>query len=310
MRKRARQAESGEATARRPAVGASIAARRKALGWTLERLAVRVGCARSYLWMIERGERSAPSLEVLTKIEKALGFNTGELIAAAQLEALPKELRLQVESLRGTELAARRLAQLVKATSLDHLHKSGELKKLVDEVTGETIEAEGPLRDQERLSTSSKKRIKSPTASLRRSVTASLLRSPDIPLINSVAAGYPREFTDLGYPAGIADQYVRVPGLTDPHTFACRVVGDSMLPEYREGDIVVFSPAREVKSGMDCLARLEPDSETTFKRVYVEGEKGRETIRLQPLNPAYPARTLGREQVGGLFAAVSVTRTV
>lgn len=129
-------------------------------------------------------------------------------------------------------------------------------------------------------------------------------------MINSVAAGYPREFTDLGYPAGIADQYVRVPGLTDKDAFACRVVGDSMLPEYREGDIVVFSPAREVKSGMDCLARLEPDAETTFKRIYVEGERGKEQIRLQPLNPAYPARVLERELVAGLFAAVSVTRVV
>ena len=52
--------------------------------------------------------------------------------------------------------------------------------------------------------------------------------------------------------------------------FACRVVGDSMLPDYREGDIVVFSPAKPIKSGMDCFARLEPDHESTFKRIYIE----------------------------------------
>ena len=129
--------------------------------------------------------------------------------------------------------------------------------------------------------------------------------------MNSVAAGYPREFTDLGYPARVADEYVRVPGLTDPDAFACRVVGDSMLPEYREGDIVVFSPAKKIESGRDCLARLEPDHETTFKRVYLEKDgRGRELIRLQPLNPAYAPRTVDREQVAGLFAAVSVTRSV
>ena len=55
---------------------------------------------------------------------------------------------------------------------------------------------------------------------------------------------------------------------------------------------------------------MEPDHETTFKRVYFEGEAGRESIRLQPLNPAYPARTFERERVAGLYAAVSVTRAL
>ena len=102
------------------------------------------------------------------------------------------------------------------------------------------------------------------------------------------AAGYPREFTDLAYPARVADEYVRCPDLEDSDAFAARVVGDSMQPLYAEGDIVIFSPAKVVKSGMDCFARLEPDHETTFKRVYLEkGKDGEELIRLQPLNAAY-----------------------
>jgi len=82
-----------------------------------------------------------------------------------------------------------------------------------------------------------------------------------------------------------------------------------MEPVYREGDIVVFSPAAALRSGMDCFARLEPDDESTFKRVFIDsGEGGRELIRLQPLNPAYPPRVLERERVAGLYAAVSVMR--
>ena len=62
---------------------------------------------------------------------------------------------------------------------------------------------------------------------------------------------------------------------------------------------------------MDCFARLEPDHETTFKRVYLErSEKGEELIRLQPLNAAYPARVVDREVVAGLYAAVSVMRKI
>ncbi|MBC7771596.1 MAG: S24 family peptidase [Pyrinomonadaceae bacterium] len=133
----------------------------------------------------------------------------------------------------------------------------------------------------------------------------------EIPLINSVAAGYPKEFSDMGYPTRVADEYVRAPDIHDSDAFAARVVGDSMSPEYREGDIVIFSPARPVKAGMDCFVRLERDQETTFKRVYFEPGEGGEAngkIRLQPLNPAYAPQVMARELVAGLYAAVSVMR--
>lgn len=42
----------------------------------------------------------------------------------------------------------------------------------------------------------------------------------------------------------VAEEYVRSPDLADPDAFTARVVGDSMAPDYREGDIVIFSPAR------------------------------------------------------------------
>ena len=73
---------------------------------------------------------------------------------------------------------------------------------------------------------------------------------------------------------------------------------------------MVFSPARAVRNGMDVFARLEPDHETTFKRVYFEGESGSERIRLQPLNSKYPPRVVEREQVAGLYAAVTVMRRI
>ena len=120
-------------------------------------------------------------------------------------------------------------------------------------------------------------------------------------MINRVAAGYPSGFTDLDYPARVADDYVSAP-VTDPDAFAATVVGGSMLPEYRAGDIVIFSPATEVDDGADCFVRIEPDHETTFKRVYFDHANG--LIRLQPLNPSFEARVLPRDQVAGLYRAV------
>ena len=133
-------------------------------------------------------------------------------------------------------------------------------------------------------------------------------RGASVPLINKVAAGYPAGFTDMDYPARASDDAVVVPGYTglhggnDPDAFAATVCGDSMTPDYRAGDIVVFSPLADVVDGSDCFARLEPDHESTFKRVFFEDEGSR--IRLEPLNLDYPTRTVDREAVAGLFRAV------
>jgi len=138
--------------------------------------------------------------------------------------------------------------------------------------------------------------------------TSDIAHRPAVPLINKVAAGLPPGFTDLDYPARTGDELVVVPGYTglhganDPDAFAATVSGESMQPSYREGDVVVFSPLADVVDGCDCFVRLEPDHETTFKRVFVDEEAGR--IRLQPLNPAFEPRTVDREQVAGMYRAV------
>jgi SOS-response transcriptional repressor LexA len=106
-----------------------------------------------------------------------------------------------------------------------------------------------------------------------------------------------------------------------------------MEPEYGEGDVVVFSPAAPVTDGCDCFVRLERDGESTFKRVFFEGERGSAAedrcaspgtaagdsgqrasgegvcgggglIRLQPLNPQFASRVVAREAVSGLYRAV------
>ncbi len=136
-----------------------------------------------------------------------------------------------------------------------------------------------------------------------------------IPVINKVAAGYPAEFTDLDYPASVADEYIACPDVSDPQAFAARVVGDSMEPDYKEGEIVVFSPALPTPSGSDCFVRLEKNNETTFKRVFFEGREGGdasdiEFVRLQPVNAEYPPTVVHREAITGLWAAAYVMRKV
>ena len=81
------------------------------------------------------------------------------------------------------------------------------------------------------------------------------------------------------YPtAGVADAYVGVPegveGLAA--AFGVKIVGDSMMPEYAEGELIVVGPG-DARDGDDCVVRLGPAENfaTTFKRIfYVKDESG------------------------------------
>ena len=277
----------------RATVGQVLRALRERRGLTLGALAERAGAAKSYLSMIENHRvANPPSPALLAALARVLGDGAGELAAAAAWQATPDPVREQVQRQREAVGEAQELARwLLDATgrkagggrNLDRLFRTGELKRRVQATLGGIAsldDADAPP-------------AAAPPAAPR----------PGVPLINKVAAGYPRDFTDLGYPARVADETVHCPDVDDPDAFACRVVGDSMTPDYREGDIVVFSPAAPLTDGCDCLARLEPDHETTFKRVFFEGKR-RDRIRLVPLNRAYPERTIPRAGVAGLYRAV------
>lgn len=256
--------------------GEMLRAQRKARGLTQAQLAARAGCNKSYLSAIERGERGPPADDLVTRLEASLALETGVLARVGAAQRLDEILRSS-----GLRVGGR--------GGLDGAHASGELRRLIDKIAPDHDGTQG----------SSGSDI-SPMSLPR-----------GVPLINKVSAGYPRGFTDLGFPARVADEYVSCPDLDDPDAFAARVFGDSMDPVYREGDVVVFSPAHPIVSGDDCFARLEPDHESTFKRVYFEhDEAGAELIRLQPLNERYSPRTLPREEVAGLCRAVMVMRSL
>jgi len=262
-------------------VASQISLRRRQFALTLDQLAQRVGCSKGYLSEIENGRKRSPSDAVLSQLEEALDLPRGQLIDAARWERTPAPVKRDMARLQTDRRAVQRLGEMLDAGSLDEAYRSGELARLVGRVA--------PGADEP-----------SPVA-----------LPLEVPLINAVSAGYPTEFTDLGYPATIADEYVRCPDLHDPDAFAARVVGDSMTPDYREGDIVIFSPSRDVRPGSDCFVRLEPDHETTFKRVFFETDgQGQEMIRIQPINNSYPPRVTPREQVAGLYPAVSVMRSI
>jgi transcriptional regulator with XRE-family HTH domain len=311
-------------------LGAWVRERRLALGLTLADLADASGVTRGYLSMIENHRvDNPPSGKVLARLGRALKLEPGTLERSAQWERTPPAIRERLAQAEDRARAGHELAQWLRQVGakrrqgtgkdLDALYRSGQLGRRLNAVLGEggeagggRIEARGAGGTRSAKAGSGGEAASSPPTDRAPNGPAPsppLTPHPSpVPLINKVAAGYPAGFTDLDYPARVGDGLVVVPGYTgmhggnDPDAFAATVCGASMQPAYAEGDIVVFSPLADVVDGCDCFVRLEPDHETTFKRVFLDDDAGR--IRLQPLNPAYEPRTVNREQVAGMFRAV------
>jgi len=101
-------------------------------------------------------------------------------------------------------------------------------------------------------------------------------------------------------PAREAAEYIPAPSdVSDPDAFACRFHGDSMVPVFEEGHILLFSPATEVRSGDYACVRL--DDTSTFRRIFFPDE---DQVRLVALNPQYPELRIPRRDVRRLFRLV------
>lgn len=271
------------------AIGPKIRKFRRRLGLTLDELAGRTNISKPYLSLIETGRvPNPPSDEKLRRLEQTLGFTPGELVTQAHLHRTPKDVRAVLAKLMAgkREDLGLRTKDLVETKpdggsrtaassemspiSLDEAYLSGVLQELVDKTS----------TNVERIATNA------------------------VPLINRVSAGYPKDFTDLSYPAKVADEYLGCPDVRDADAFATRVCGDSMMPKYRDGDIVIFSPAASPRNGDDCFVRFE-DGQTTFKRVFFESDESNQPVlRLQPRNEKYRPQVVPSQQVSGLYRAV------
>lgn len=275
--------------------------RRLRCGLTLEELAARAACTKGYLSNIERDTRPPPGDELVHRLEAALGVEHDALAALARWQRTPEPIKRDLERLSRTEARVHSLLRALETKGLDEAYASGELAAHVNQISPPPSPPTLPLGDASDQADGTSVHRFGPVP--RGGV--------EIPLINAVSAGYPADFTDLGYPARVADEYVRAPDLDDPDAFAARVVGDSMEPDYRAGDIVIFAPSLAIEDGHDCFVRLEPDHESTFKRIYFEtGAGGEELIRIQPVNNRYPPRTVEREQVAGLYRAARLLRAL
>lgn len=115
-----------------------------------------------------------------------------------------------------------------------------------------------------------------------------------VPLISSVQAGHWTHAADLLQP-GEAYDWIETGVTVRPHTFALRVTGDSMEPEFAHGTIVIVEPEMDAHPG-DYVVAKNGDEEAVLKKLVRDGAD----LYLVPLNTRYPIKPLGAARIVGV----------
>ena len=114
-----------------------------------------------------------------------------------------------------------------------------------------------------------------------------------IPLMGFAKAGKGGFFDDSGFPAGSGWDEIDVPGVTDPNAYGLEITGDSMMPVYREGDIIIVSPSAAVRKGDRVVVRLN-DGQVMAKIMQRQTSK---TVELASFNPNHATKLLDMKDV-------------
>ena len=118
-------------------------------------------------------------------------------------------------------------------------------------------------------------------------------RKQTVPLIGMAQAGKGGFFDDGGFPAGGGWDEIEAPELAGTHAYALEISGDSMVPVYREGDIIIVNPESPVRRG-DRVVVKTTDGEVLAKELRRQTGK---TLELKSLNPEHEDRVLAMENV-------------
>lgn len=118
-------------------------------------------------------------------------------------------------------------------------------------------------------------------------------RRKQIPLLGLAQAGKGGYFDDSGFPVGSGWEEIDVPGVTDHNAYALEITGDSMLPVYREGDVIIVSPAATIRKG-DRVAVKTADGQVMAKIMQRQTAK---TVELVSINPEHEPKTIDMKDI-------------
>jgi phage repressor protein C with HTH and peptisase S24 domain len=121
-----------------------------------------------------------------------------------------------------------------------------------------------------------------------------------IPLIGLAQAGGDGFFDDGGFPVGGGWDEVSLPEIADANAYALEISGDSMEPVYRDGDLVVVSPAAPIRRG-DRVVLRSNKGEVMAKQL---ARRSARRVELKSLNPQHPDYSFDLTEVAWLHRII------
>jgi phage repressor protein C with HTH and peptisase S24 domain len=109
-----------------------------------------------------------------------------------------------------------------------------------------------------------------------------------VPLIGFAEAGAGGYFDDGGFPAGKGWDEIPFPAVNDEHAYALEISGNSMEPAYRDGTIIMISPAASIRRGDRVVVKTR-EGEVMVKELKRRTAK---TVELRSINTAHGDRSL------------------
>jgi phage repressor protein C with HTH and peptisase S24 domain len=118
-------------------------------------------------------------------------------------------------------------------------------------------------------------------------------QSVHIPLLGLAQAGDGGYFDDAGLPTGDGWDEVTFPGSGSDNIMAIEVSGESMLPLYRDGDVLLVDRSAQCRKGDRVVLRTR-DGEVLAK---VLARQTAKSIELVSLNPEHKNRSFAPQDV-------------
>jgi phage repressor protein C with HTH and peptisase S24 domain len=114
-----------------------------------------------------------------------------------------------------------------------------------------------------------------------------------MPLLGFAEAGSGGYFDDGGFPVGEGWDHIPFPAVGDQPAYALQISGQSMQPAYRDGDVILVSPAAPIRRGDRVVVKTR-SGEVMAKELKRRTPK---TIELRSLNAEHEDRTIVTEDV-------------
>lgn len=242
---------------------------RKQRNLSQQELAKIIGISKSSINMYERGERE-PGIETINAFAEFFDVQTDYLFGKT----------LDNRSKKHSKIYGKQIYELIESYRIEHGFSSEQIEELLDwDGLYNAIENNSYMFD-ESIYQMIKNLLKLPNMSIEdvSPLAKTTSSSTRIPVYGRVAAGIPIDaITDIEDYEEITDEMAR-----QGEYAALKIKGNSMLPRFADGDVVIVRLQSDVNTGDIAIVLINGD-EATCKKI----KKTPEGVMLISTNPEY-----------------------